>query len=495
MSETDRRHAHDVPRRTYERRRRPAGQAQRDHPARSTRRHSSRASAGPTRFDLTVVATLVLLLMATALVAWRGDQVGIRVVETSPADGATHVSTQIDVRITLDRPIDDSPASHVSIDPPIDVRVRREGNTLVVSPEEAFRPETTYRITLAEGLTGPHGRSLLESVSWQFTTGRPRIVYVAADEGGRQQLYAVNPDGGEQIQLTTEEIGVWGEFAVSPDGRRVAYAAQRPDGGNDLWSLDLQTGERWPLLQCDDADCAAPAWTPDGMRIVYERRTINPAGVPRLWWLVVESGETAPVFQDSQQIGLRPTLSPDGRWLSYVSPDEEGVRVLHLEDGRSTFIPSQMGEPAEWSPTSDAVLVTAIQELDDGYFLHILKANLASEAIVDLSSDQKVDDRTPRWSPDGMWIAFWRRHIPTSDADPSDELWIMRPDGREARSVYVDPDVQHSPPEWSPDSQFVVFERYPLTAASPQSELWLVNVETGDAREPITPGTRPAWAP
>ena len=40
------------------------------------------------------------------------------------------------------------------------------------------------------------------------------------------------------------------DYAVSPDGLRIAYAAERGDGGADLWLIDVDGGNRLP------ADCA-----------------------------------------------------------------------------------------------------------------------------------------------------------------------------------------------------------------------------------------------
>jgi Tol biopolymer transport system component len=56
---------------------------------------------------------------------------------------------------------------------------------------------------------------------------------------------------------------------------------------------------------------------------------------PRLWWLDPASGETVSVFEDSQWLGYGARWSPDNRWLSYVSPSNQGVQVYNVDDGRN----------------------------------------------------------------------------------------------------------------------------------------------------------------
>jgi len=44
-------------------------------------------------------------------------------------------------------------------------------------------------------------------------------------------------------------------------------------------------------------------------------------------------------------------------------------------------------------------------------------------------TEDAFDDRWPRWSPDGAYIAY------TSSRDDQTDIWIMRPDGSEKRGL------------------------------------------------------------
>lgn len=57
--------------------------------------------------------------------------------------------------------------------------------------------------------------------------------------------------------------------------------------------------------------------------------------------------------------------------------------------------------------------------------------------------------RSPRWSPDGQWLAFLEE---TDDNTWLSSLFVMRPDGQQARRITHHRDLTVTPPTWSPDS-------------------------------------------
>lgn len=92
-------------------------------------------------------------------------------------------------------------------------------------------------------------------------------------------------------------------------------------------------------------------------------------------------------------------------------------------------------------------------------------------------------NRLPRWSSDGRWIAFLK---PTGRR--LGELWVIRPDGSEARQIE---ETLATKPSWSPlGSQ--------LAYATEDGALWLVNLEGPQRLQILPPGsgvTAIAWAP
>jgi Tol biopolymer transport system component len=449
-----------------------------------------------TPFDRLVWLLLAALWLATGLLIVRGDQVGVQVTMVSPAGGAVAVSNQTPIRVTFDQPIELSGVLRsIIVDPPVGGTAQWEGETLVFYPTEPLLPDTLYTVTIPAGLRGQGGQSVQRAFQWQFRTGHPRVLFLAEDSRGYYQIMLADPFAPDRapIPLINEPHGVW-DYAPSPDGATIAYAAIREDGGSDLYAVSPDGGNRRQLLACPEAACSGPAWHPDGQRLIYERRAAGALGagqgLSRLWWLDLAGGETVPVFDDTQWLGYGAAISSDGQWLSHVAPHKLALQIYNLLDGRSLEIPNEMGEPGVWNPRGDLLLYMDIVAQAANYHTHVFRVNVESGSAVDLSGEDTLGDSAPAWSPDGREIALSRR---TPDSPVAGQVWVMPASGGDGRFLYGGEGQHQTALSWSPDGRLLLSQRIPLRGLD-QTEIWLQDVSNGEERQ-VGVGAWPRWLP
>ena len=80
-------------------------------------------------------------------------------------------------------------------------------------------------------------------------------------------------------------------------------------------------------------------------------------------------------------------------------------------------------------------------------------------------------DSQPKFSPDGKWIAF------LSDREGSDNIWIVHPDGKDAKQVSKDPASDFVSPSWSPDGKYIFVSKAAAGIAS--YEIWMYHIDGG----------------
>ena len=159
---------------------------------------------------------------------------------------------------------------------------------------------------------------------------------------------------GEALLLPNPDQSVLTEPALSPDGTRIAYVRQltpivlpgRPvETGADLFLANRDgSGARLLLLhQQQNEQIRAPAWFPDGNRLLINVQQIQAAQIlTNLEVFDTSTGARSVLIENA----LLPALSPDGTRIAYVRMDEQYIQTLYVanadgSDEREVIGPEQ----------------------------------------------------------------------------------------------------------------------------------------------------------
>jgi Tol biopolymer transport system component len=104
-----------------------------------------------------------------------------------------------------------------------------------------------------------------------------------------------------------------------------------------------------------------------------------------------------------------------------------------------------------------------------------------------LTSSTQAPHSFPRWSPDGLLIAY--HAMPNLDGNW--DIFTMKPDGSGTQRLTQSPgeDLQ---PAWSPDGQRLVFSSGPAQA---RQSIYVMEADGSNARLLIESGNAPVWSP
>lgn len=442
------------------------------------------------------------------------------VEEVAPPPGSRDVPAGTRISLTFSRPMDEvSVESRLTIDPAQPGSYAWSGSSLTFRPAVPWSPGTTVEVRLAAGARSTRFLPILRSQSWSFVIGAPRIAYLWPADGAAD-IYARNPDGGEPTRLTTTQDGVL-DFRVSSEGTEIVYAASRTDGGADLRVLDLATHADRLIYRSPPGTLArSPCLSPDERWLAFERYDLTASandryapGPARVWVKQMDSSAEAVPVGQQDHVANAPAWVPNG-WLSYQDRTLGAIALVNMGSGASAqpfnFIPNELGDPGAWTKDSAAVVFPEISYVPETVnvpgspseeqtilYSHLFRVAVDSGEAQDLSglSGDLVEDASPAFSPDGRWLAFARKYMDRERWTLGRQLWMMRPDGSEARQFTDEPDFNHSSLGWSPDASKLVYMRFNQGDIAQPAEIWVINADGQEAHSVVSGGFSPQWLP
>ena len=319
-------------------------------------------------------------------------------------------------------------------------------------PQRALRFEELAKIQrLGAFSLSPDGRQLA------FALGTPDVDANTT----RSAIWILPSAGGPARRLTSGETSD-SEPRFSPDGRRLAFLSNR-DGGSQVWTIDLSGGD--PVRATSfPTDIDAFTWSPGGKWFVVRSDVFPECADAACLEKIRKTREGAKVkARVAERLLFR-------RWDSWKDgtrthiwrvPAEGGAAAVDLTPGDRDAPTFSIGAGADWDVSPDGRELIypanpdAVEALSTNSDLWSVSTSGGSPAR-DRTASNPAFDGSPRFSPDGKWIAFRAQKRPGFESDRFRLMLLERATGA-IRSLTEGLDFWVEDFRWAPDSGSIVF--------------------------------------
>ena len=247
----------------------------------------------------------------------------------------------------------------------------------------------------------------------------PSLLFVATRDGS-SEIYSVNADGTNQVNLTNNAARDF-SAAYSPDRTKIAFSSNR-DGNHDLYIMDAD-GSNVVNITNDTGFAAQVAWSPDGLKLAFSR------GFNEIFTIDID-GTNEVNLTNNPARDENPSWSPDSLQIAFTSNRDVTKAIYVMNADGSNVQRIGRGKRADWSPDGTKFVLFA-----------------SGIAIMDLNGSTTVlrvgtSDTPPKWSPNGGHIAFGAFTVLGGQ-----DVFIMRANGTNVVRITTHPFVDASP-EW-----------------------------------------------
>jgi len=261
--------------------------------------------------------------------------------------------------------------------------------------------------------------------------------YLFSSQGSIWEL----PESGEPVQLTSGPLALSGPVA-SVAGKKVFMTGRRPRG--EMVRYDEKSRQLVPFLGGISAEHLS--FSRDGQWVAY---VTFPEGA--LWRSRADGSERLQL-SNAPMYASMPRWSPDGKWIAFFSTTAgktSRVYVVSPEGGGpQELLPKDEGSEADpsWSPDGESIAFGAVYAAATS---GIRVADVKTKEVRPLPGSEQLF--SPRWSPDGKWIAAVRSNSQSLMLfDVAKEKWSEL---LQERNV--------SFPDWSKDGTYLYFLSWP----------------------------------
>ena len=307
----------------------------------------------------------------------------------------------------------------------------------------------------------------LVSANW-VQAADTKIAFMSTRNAGNGEIFLMNPDG-KRVRQLTRHLQYDSAPAWSPDGKKITFASFRdlhkPKGiiFAEIYVMNPDGTNPINLTQSPERADFSSSWSPDGKQIAFTSdegfKWDGSGGSRRNIWVMDADGGNPRNLTNHEALDSSPDWSPDGMQIAFVSnrdgdwefdfwkaPSDiyamtpDGANLINL-----TNHPAADGNPA-WSP--DGMQIAFTSDRDGNREIYVMNADGTNPINL---TNHPAEDRAADWAPDGQQIAFVSNRDGDWEKKPNDnwEIYVMNADGANSINL-TNHKAWDSGPVWEP---------------------------------------------
>jgi TolB protein len=230
----------------------------------------------------------------------------------------------------------------------------------------------------------------------------------------------------------------------------------------------------------DSTALAYPTWSPDGRQVAFiAQRETGGAVESVLHTVSTVGGDPTTLYASTEQPAFYLYWSPDSQYVSFLTQEDTGLALrLAPADGSEDARVLGRGAPFYWSWSPDAqemlTHVGGARRLSEDAYLAILSNQ--PESKPDVLADAPANFQAPAWSPDGSRLLY-----ASEDENGEQALYVrQRESGAVKKLVNVSGFVEFN---WSSDSQRIAYQQIDDPRIAPLGHTFIMNSDGSEWRQ------------
>jgi Tol biopolymer transport system component len=261
---------------------------------------------------------------------------------------------------------------------------------------------------------------------------------------GQQDIFTMRPHGGGVRNLTNDPNPDF-QPAWSPDGDRIAFVSLVVASSHfdQVYTMNPRGGDRTRLTDIEGGNAQEPAWSPDGGQIAFH---VSFGGaIDDEIYVMDADGSGLVQITDNDRSDSNPVWGPDGTRLAFVrdakivtmDPDGTGVQRV-TPTGMLGFDPA-------WSPSGRRIAFIGRPTAGDQYDLYTVRPD--GSGLRQLSATLRTES-SPSWSPDGRRIVYVLTRFHYENDFEEDLICTIRANGLHRNVLSADASTRDRFPDW-----------------------------------------------